>query len=167
MSKTLTLDKHGYQLIQKELVEKTFEDEYRIKKLYYPEVAELIKRVTEATKIYVGQHVIRRRSWDAAFEEEKNLRDDARSTGPSDARFVHYDLALDGARARIAKLRPENADKLYKCRWATVNLWKPFDYPVRRDALCLADSSSTRNDALRPIKIRFPARRDSVREEAA
>ncbi|KAI5357476.1 Putative hydroxylase/desaturase AsaB [Septoria linicola] len=159
-----TLDKHGFQLVKREFTEKTFNDEERIKEEYYQEVAQLIKDVTDASKVLVGSHVVRRRSWKSAFEAEKDLPDDARSVAPSNARFVHCDQSYDGARARIAELHPEEADKLDKCRWAIINVWKPFDHRVTRDGLCFADAFSIRDDELRPISIHFPKRRDSVQE---
>lgn len=84
-----TLDKHGFQLVNREFTEKTFDDEERIKEQYYQEVAQLVKDVTGASKVLPGSHVVRRRSWKTAFEAEKDLPDDARSVGPSNARFVH------------------------------------------------------------------------------
>ncbi|CAK1362650.1 unnamed protein product [Cercospora beticola] len=164
--KDFTLDSHGFQLVKKEFTEQTFDDEDRIREQYYPEVADLVKRLTGATKVVPGQHVVRRQSWISAFEEEKNLPNDARSVGPSNARWVHCDLTFEGARERVKKLCPEYADKLHKYRWATINVWKPFDHPVTRDGLCFADPSSIRDDELRTINLYLPSRRDSAQQDS-
>ena len=40
-----TLDKQGFQLVRSSCTEKTFDDDERIRKEYYPEVADLLKKV--------------------------------------------------------------------------------------------------------------------------
>lgn len=87
-----------------------------------------------------------------------------RSSEVRDRSDASPDQSYQGARARIAELHPEVADKLDECRWAIINVWKPFGLPVTRDGLCFADAFSIRDDELRPISIYFPERRDSVQE---
>lgn len=84
-----TLDRNGFQLVQHDSLEKSFDNEDRITTQYYAECIELVKQITGAAKVKVFGHIIRRRSWEAAFEAEKHLPDDARSVGPSNARFMH------------------------------------------------------------------------------
>ncbi|GIZ38054.1 hypothetical protein CKM354_000148000 [Cercospora kikuchii] len=156
------LDKHGFQLVKSDTAEKTFDDEQRIQTLYYDECAELIKKVTGASLVKPFGHVVRRLSWKAAYDAEKDLPDDARSVGPSNARFVHCDQSYNGSRERIKQVFPEGSEKLDRCRWAYINVWRPFDYPATRDALCFADYASIGEDEIRPITIQFPKRRDSV-----
>ena len=84
-----TLDKNGFQFVKKDCTEKTFDNEERIKQTYYPEVVDLIREHTGATIVKPFSHIVRQRSWKSAFEAEKDLPDDARSVGPSNARFVH------------------------------------------------------------------------------
>ena len=71
---------------------------------------------------------------------------------------------MNGARERIEDVVPDHADKVRedKCRWAIINVWRPFDHAVTRDALAVADASSIREDELRPITIVPPKRRDSA-----
>lgn len=88
------LDKHGFQLVKSDTAEKTFDDEQRIQTLYYDECAELIKKVTGASLVKPFGHVVRRLSWKAAYDAEKDLPDDARSVGPSNARFVHCGMLM-------------------------------------------------------------------------
>ncbi|USW56072.1 Putative hydroxylase/desaturase AsaB [Septoria linicola] len=160
------LDGNGFQFLNAPCTEKTFDDDERIKESYYPEVIDLIKRVTGATLVKPRAHTVRRWTWEQALETEKHLPDEARSVGPATSNFVHCDLSINGARDRISKNASNEDEIIPKCRWAMINVWRPFDYPVTRNALCVVDSHSIRPDELRKVDIVFPVRRDSAHAHA-
>lgn len=54
---TFTLDKNGFQLVQHESAEKSFDDEARVKSSVYQETAELLKAVTGATRAVPFSHM--------------------------------------------------------------------------------------------------------------
>lgn len=72
------------------------------------------------------------------------------------------DQSYKGSYERIKQVFPEEAEKLDRSRWAYINVWRPFEYPATRDALCFADYASINEEEIRTIKIQFPQRRDSV-----
>lgn len=47
-----------------------------------------------------------------------------------------------------------------------INVWRPFDYPVTRNALCVADYNSIHPDELRKVDIVFPVRGDTAHAHA-
>ncbi|KAK4495044.1 hypothetical protein PRZ48_013371 [Zasmidium cellare] len=145
---------HGFQLVERESPEKEFEDDERIKRVYYPDCMGLIKEVTGATKVTPMSHIVRRQSFQTAKEKEKDLDDMARSTAPSTATFVHVDQSYNGARARINGLLPD-AD-LDSHRWGIINVWRPIERPVTRSALAMCDARSIRYADLVEVTAQFP-----------
>src|SRR5271156_3083288 len=55
-----TLDKNGFQVVKSTTAEKDFTDDEKIKKEYYKEVEDLLKKVTGAHKVVIFDHTIRR-----------------------------------------------------------------------------------------------------------
>lgn len=56
---TVSLDKNGFAFIRHESVEKDFDDEQRIKSVYYKEVEELLKKELGAKRVFIFDHTIR------------------------------------------------------------------------------------------------------------
>ncbi|KAF2170405.1 hypothetical protein M409DRAFT_19227 [Zasmidium cellare ATCC 36951] len=148
------IDTHGFQLIERESPEKVFDDDARIKDVYYPDCAQLIREATGATKVLPMSHVVRRQSWRTAFDAEKELDDMARSKGPAAVMFAHVDQSYDGARQRVGDLFPDT--DLSTHRWGIINVWRPIERPVTRSALALCDARSVPDSDLLEVKIHFP-----------
>ena len=55
----LSLDTNGFVLIKHETVVKDFYDPEEVKSVYYPEVEQLLKRVTGAERVVVFDHIVR------------------------------------------------------------------------------------------------------------
>jgi len=100
------LETHGFLYIAKQSAEKTFEDNEHIKQIYYPECADLMKRLyvainyllewklmdcrrTGATRVHVMGHVCRRQTWDAYKDATAEKDDMGRTPVPTTARYVH------------------------------------------------------------------------------
>lgn len=62
---------------------------------------------------------------------------------------VHVDQSFFGAELvpdkKLKEFPNEEAEKLKKCRWAIVNLWRPFN-EVTRDNLALCDARTAQAD---------------------
>ena len=56
---TVGLDKTGFQFVKHTSEEKEFNDEERIKNVYYKEVEELLKNATGAKRVFIFDHTIR------------------------------------------------------------------------------------------------------------
>lgn len=59
---TFQLDVSGFQWLNHPSVEKEFVDEERIKTVYYAEVEEILKKYTDAKRVFVYGHTVRRSS---------------------------------------------------------------------------------------------------------
>ncbi|GAA5936262.1 uncharacterized protein JCM15063_002762 [Sporobolomyces koalae] len=112
-----------------------WQDEDKIKSTYYPEVSELLKKVTGGTKVIIFDHTIRR--GERAGEETP---DTPSSRKPVTA--VHVDQTpLSGKRRVLRHAKEEGLDgeKLLRGRAQLINVWRPLRGPVLDVPLAVAD----------------------------
>ena len=57
----ITLDRHGFELVRHRSAVSDFYDDDEVKRVYYPEAERLLKAATGASRIFVFDHVTRRR----------------------------------------------------------------------------------------------------------
>ncbi|MGC2787765.1 MAG: CmcJ/NvfI family oxidoreductase [Roseiarcus sp.] len=134
----LSLDDVGFQFLTYASAVKNFWDEDEIRRVYYPESIELLKRVTGAAEVRVFDHTLRRR---APGEND-------RSTKPGVARQpanrVHVDQTAASGVSRLRAEYPDEADELLRRRVAIVNLWRPIKSPVLDAPLAVCDARSVK-----------------------
>lgn len=71
------------------------------------------------------------------------------------ARYAHVDQSGHGARTLLGHNLPDEAEKLTKTRWGTVNLWRPIQI-IRRDPLCFCDGRTISEEDLVPVNATPP-----------
>ncbi|RMD43496.1 hypothetical protein DV735_g1596, partial [Chaetothyriales sp. CBS 134920] len=143
-----TLDAQGFQYVKHESKEKDFTDDDKIKAEYYPEIEQLLKDSTGASRVFIFDHTIRRAVAD--------LRDIA-GTRRGPARLVHIDQSYKASAQRVKYHLPEEADELLQKRFQIINVWRPIK-TIRRDPLALADARSVEETDLVPAKLIYPNR---------
>ncbi len=130
------LDDVGFQLLTHRSAVKNFWDEADIKRVYYPESVDLLKRVTGASEVRIFDHTLRRRM---AGEND-------RSTKPGiprqPANRVHVDQTATSGATRLRLAYPDEADELLRRRVAIVNLWRPIKSPAVDAPLAVCDARS-------------------------
>jgi hypothetical protein len=128
------LDEVGFRLLAHRSAVKNFWDEEEIKRIYYPESIDLLKRVTGAAEVRVFDHTLRRRV----------PGKDDRSTGVprQPANLVHVDQTATSGVTRLRVAYPDEADALLRRRVAVVNLWRPITWPVLDAPLAMCDARS-------------------------
>jgi hypothetical protein len=128
------LDEVGFRLLAHRSAVKNFWDEEEIKRIYYPESIDLLKRVTGAAEVRVFDHTLRRRV----------PGKDDRSTGVprQPAHLVHVDQTATSGVTRLRVAYPDEADALLRRRVAIVNLWRPITSPVLDAPLAMCDARS-------------------------
>jgi len=152
-----TLDKNGFQIHHHVSREKDFLDDGEIEAVYYPEVEQLLKDATGASKIYIFDHTIRRQLKDSRTSgDADNAVNDAQIMRGPVAR-VHIDQSYPAASKRVSYHLPEEADKLLAGRFQIINVWRPIK-PIYKDPLGVADANSVPDDDLVPIKLIYPDR---------
>ncbi|OBT42986.1 hypothetical protein VE00_07208 [Pseudogymnoascus sp. WSF 3629] len=143
-----TLDSHGFQYTKHESREKEFLDEEKIKAEYYPEVEQLLKDVTGATRIFIFDHTIRRSPADSR-DGNTQLR------GPG--KRVHIDQTYQASENRVKYHLPDEAEELLKRRFQIINVWRPIK-PILRDPLALASAPTVPESDLIPVSLIYPDR---------
>jgi len=144
-----TLDSHGFQFVKHESQEKDFLDDGKIKAEYYPEVEQLLKNATGATRVFIFDHTIRRAPTD--------FRDGTTQfRGPG--KRVHIDQSYRASEDRVRFHLPDEADELLGKRFQIINVWRPIK-TVLRDPLALADAHSVPDSDLVPAALIYPNRK--------
>ncbi len=57
----ITLDRQGFELVKHRSAVRDFYDDAEVKRVYYPEAERLLKAATGASRVFVFDHVTRRR----------------------------------------------------------------------------------------------------------
>ncbi len=129
------LDVNGFELFDFSPPPIDFGDGQKISEIYHPAIASFVKTATDATAVYVSQHLIR--------------TEDKSDFNKAYARFVHCDYSMKVAHsASLELLRKQHQDvsKFENAEFAWYNSWQPFDHPVQQNPLAMLDASSLRDD---------------------
>jgi hypothetical protein len=132
-----TLQPHGFELCVAPSGVSDFLDEEAVRRVYYPEAAELARRVTGAKAAYVFDHLVRRREpGTPALTFGRRVQGDR----PSANGRVHNDYTeASGPRRMKAALANAGAPAAAG-RFAIVNIWRPIKGPVLDAPLALCDA---------------------------
>jgi len=157
ISSEFTLDKAGFELVHHQTKVKDFADEEHVKQVYYPEIDELVKRVTGGDHVHILSHMCRRATTKEALGDAANKADSEFVTIVNPARFVHVDQSYRGSEQILyLNLPEEEADRVLKKRWAIINVWQPFDKKVTREPLAFCDYRSLDEKDLRTVVANLP-----------
>ncbi|HKK30581.1 MAG TPA: CmcJ/NvfI family oxidoreductase [Alphaproteobacteria bacterium] len=122
----ITLERSGFTLTENITACTNFRDEEEVKRIYYPEIEKIVKRVAHADGVFIRSHLIR-------TETPIDFNDGY-------ARFVHCDY-------NMKRLKEMSEDVLAsygvepKPTWEYVwfNTWQPFDNPAINNPLAFID----------------------------
>jgi hypothetical protein len=126
------LERGGFRFIRHDTGMSDFYDEDEIRRVYYPEMVELIKAETGCRRVHVFDHTLR--TADDEIRESKKIREVVRR--------VHNDYTEKSGPQRVRDLLPAEADELLKRRFAIIQVWRPIRYPVETYPLAIADARS-------------------------
>ncbi|KAI1175316.1 hypothetical protein F4777DRAFT_579152 [Nemania sp. FL0916] len=145
-----TLDTTGFQIFKHSSKEKDFLDDEQIKRSYYPEMEELLKNITGASKVFVYDHTIRGPS--------KSCIDPNGSGKPPSHRrpihWVHVDTSYIAGPKLVSRELPSEAHTLLKGRYQVINVWRPIR-TILKDPLAVADANSVPDSDLVPAKLNY------------
>jgi hypothetical protein len=128
-----TLDRNGFALIKAPTAVRDFYSPDEIKRVYYPEVEQLLKDRLGASRVHVFDHNVRNATIDGMAK-------------PS--RQVHNDHTVNSAPRRVRDHLGAEAEELLKGRFGIVNVWRPIRGPVLDSPLALCDARSFTDDDL-------------------
>jgi hypothetical protein len=128
----IALDRQGFALGEQHTEVQDFWDDDEVRRIYYPEAERFITEVTGASRVFIFDHLQRRRV--------PGLAD--RSTGGprQPATRVHVDHTDRSGPQRVRDLLPDEAEELLKGRVQVINLWRPIRGPLQDAPLAVCDA---------------------------
>jgi hypothetical protein len=147
---TLSLDREAFAVIRHATAVQDFYDDDEIRRVYYPESEELLKKTLKADRVFLFDHTVRKRVEGAP---------DLRGAGPRQPAIrVHVDQTEQSGPLRVREHLPNEADELLKGRVQVVNLWRPIRGPVRDTPLAMCDASTVAAGDLIASDLIYPNR---------
>jgi hypothetical protein len=131
----ISLDEEGFALVEQRSAVKDFWDDEEVRRVYYPEAERFIAAVTGASRVFIFDHVQRRR---IPGLEERRRRDLPRQP----ATRVHVDHTARSGPQRVRDLLPDDAEELLRGRVQVINLWRPITGPLLDAPLAVCDAKS-------------------------
>jgi len=154
ISHELSLDVQGFALAEQRSAVRDFWDDDEVRRVYYKEAEAFLKQVTGASRVFIFDHLQRRRVPDTA--------DRRRGMPRQPATRVHVDHTDRSGPQRVRDLLGDEAEELLKGRVQVINLWRPIlDEPLRDAPLAVCDSRTVKSDDLVPSDLVY---RDRVGE---
>jgi hypothetical protein len=127
------LEEHGFQFIDHKTAMTDFYDENQLRSVYYPEVEQIIKDRTGATRVVIFDHTLRA----AAQSMRENTV--ARQT----VRLAHNDYTDWSGPQRVRDILGEaEAETVLQKRFAIVQVWRPIRDPIESDPLAIAEAGT-------------------------
>ena len=149
----ISLDKQGITFTPHETAVKNFYDAEEVRAVYYPEVVELIKKMTGAEKVHVFDHNVRCAPMCARGENGAR----------EPVKFAHNDYTLKSGPQRVRDLLPaEEAEERLQHRFAVINVWRPIRGPVQDAPLAVCDAASMTQDDFNETDLKYEDRTGEV-----
>jgi hypothetical protein len=131
-------EREGFRFVDHNTKVGNFADEDEIRRVYYPEVEALIKRVSGAKRVVVFDHTLRTAS--AEQRETRKIRDIVSR--------VHNDYTEWSGPQRVRDVMGEEAEALLSRRFAIIQVWRPINHPVESHPLAICDAQSVSPESL-------------------
>src|SRR5438067_6267129 len=147
----LDLDTQGFALVEQRSAVRDFWDDDEVRRVYYPEAERFLIEHTGASRVFIFDHLQRRRVPDTA--------DRRRGMPRQPATRVHVDHTARSGPQRVRDLMGEEAEELLRGRVQVINLWRPIlGEPLRDAPLAVCDSRTVDNEDLVPSDLVYRER---------
>lgn len=143
-----SLDVTGFEFVAHPTQMNDFFDPDELKKVYYPEVEALVKKISGAARVVVFDHTLR--SGDEAEREARLIREPVFN--------VHNDYTEWSGPQRVREILPAEADELLERRFAIIQVWRAINRPIESNPLAIADARSLSPADLVRAERRYPHR---------
>jgi hypothetical protein len=142
------IEKHGFRFVRHDTRVADFYDEDEIRRVYYPEMEDLVKAETGAKRVVVFDHTLR--TDDRGLREAAKIREVVRR--------VHNDYTDWSGPQRVRDLMGSEAEELLAHRFAVIQTWRPIRHPVESWPLAIADARSLAPEDMFVTERRYPDR---------
>jgi hypothetical protein len=147
-ARSFSLEVNGFEFVEHRTQQGDFFDADELKRVYYPEIESLVKKVSGASRVVMFDHTLR--SGDEAERESRRVREPVLN--------VHNDYTEWSGPQRVRDLLPEEADELLRRRFAIIQVWRAIDRPIESNPLAIADARSLATEDLIVAERRYPHR---------
>lgn len=144
----LSLDQNGFVLVEHPTAVTDFFDAEQLKSVYYPEIEQLVKKLSGAAWVAVFDHTLR--SGDEAEREARLIREPVLA--------AHNDYTEWSGPQRLREFLPKEAESLLDHRFAIIQVWRAIDRPIQANPLAVADARSVAPDDMIVTERRYPNR---------
>ncbi|HEX9663342.1 MAG TPA: CmcJ/NvfI family oxidoreductase [Candidatus Binatia bacterium] len=144
----LSLEQQGFVFVEHKTKVADFFDAEQLNSVYYPEVEELIKNASGASRVAIFDHTLR--SGDETEREAKLIREPVLS--------AHNDYTEWSGPNRVREFLPAEAEELLARRFAIIQVWRAINQPIQRNPLAVADAKSIALEDLMVAERRYPHR---------
>jgi hypothetical protein len=144
----LSLDEQGFVFVEHKTKVTDFFDATQLESVYYPEVEQLIKSASGASRVVIFDHTLR--SGDETEREEKLIREPVLS--------AHNDYTEWSGPNRVREILPDEAEALLARRFAIIQVWRAINQPIQANPLAIADGKSIAMEDLIVAERRYPHR---------
>ena len=127
---TLSLDRNGFELRGHASGFTDFRDDDAVRAAYYPEIEQLVKDATGATRVVVFDHNVRL----GTADRPNGIREPVKR--------VHNDYTEKSGPQRVRDLMGDEAEALLKHRYVFINVWRPIREPVLAAPLAVCDAQT-------------------------
>jgi hypothetical protein len=141
----LDLDRQGFELVEHRSAVRDFWDDDEVREVYYPEAERLIAAETGASRVFIFDHLQRRRV--------PGLKDRAAGGPRQPATRVHVDHTARSAPQRVRDLLPDEAEALLEGRVQVINMWRPIRGPLLDAPLAVCDARTVDPQDLVPADL--------------
>ena len=148
LANDISFELNGFVLVEHKTKVADFFDTKQLESVYYPEVEQLIKQESGASRVVIFDHTLR--SGDEAEREEKLIREPVLS--------AHNDYTEWSGPNRVREFLPAEADDLLTRRFAIIQVWRAINQPIQANPLALADAKSVAMKDLVVAERRYPHR---------
>jgi hypothetical protein len=145
----ITLDRHGFELVRHRSAVRDFYDDDEVKRIYYPEAERLLKAATGVSRVFVFDHMTRRRATSGDGTGDGRRQPVTR---------VHVDHTARSGPQRVRDLLADEAEELLQGRVQIVNVWRPIKGPLLDAPLAVCDAASVEPNDLVPSDLVYPHR---------
>jgi hypothetical protein len=128
----LDLDVQGFELVEHRSAVHDLWNDDEVREVYYPEARRFIAEHTGAARVFIFDHLQRRRV--------PGLADRATGGPRQPATRVHVDHTARSGPQRVRDLLGEEAEELLKGRVQVINMWRPIKGPLQDAPLAVCDA---------------------------
>jgi hypothetical protein len=143
-----SLDEHGFVFVGHNTKVVDFFDPDQLQSVYYPEVEQLIKSLSGASRVVIFDHTLR--SGEETEREARLIREPVLS--------AHNDYTEWSGPNRVREFLPDEAKSLLAQRFAIIQVWRAINQPIQANPLAVADAKSIAMEDLLVAERRYPHR---------